>query len=74
MNFLRTVERVSAVVDQIASNATVVFFTVMTLIVWLQIFFRFILGGGIAWSFRKFLSSVTFLCFMPYFPQFYLFC
>jgi TRAP-type C4-dicarboxylate transport system permease small subunit len=50
MNFLHTVERMSAVVDRIASNATVVLFTTMTLIVWVQIFFRFILGGGIAWS------------------------
>ena len=50
MNFLCTVERVSAVANKIASNATVVLFTIMTLIVWVQIFFRFILGGGIAWS------------------------
>jgi TRAP-type C4-dicarboxylate transport system permease small subunit len=50
MNFRRTVERMSAVVNNIAINATVVFFIVMTLIVWVQIFFRFILGGGIAWS------------------------
>jgi C4-dicarboxylate transporter DctQ subunit len=50
MNFLGTVERMSAVANKIASNATVVFFTIMTLIVWVQIFFRFILGGGISWS------------------------
>jgi TRAP-type C4-dicarboxylate transport system permease small subunit len=50
MNFIGTVERMSAVANKIASNATVVFFTIMTLIVWVQIFFRFILGGGIAWS------------------------
>ena len=50
MNFLRTVKRVSAVANKIAINATVVLFTTMTLIVWVQIFFRFILGGGIAWS------------------------
>ena len=50
MHFLRTVERTSAVVNKIASSATVVLFTVMTLIIWVQIFFRFILGGGIAWS------------------------
>ena len=50
MNFLRIVERMSAVVSKVAINATVVFFTVMTLIVWIQIFFRFILGGGIVWS------------------------
>jgi TRAP-type C4-dicarboxylate transport system permease small subunit len=50
MNFLRTVERMSAVVNKITINVTVVLFTVMTLIVWVQIFFRFILGGGIAWS------------------------
>jgi TRAP-type C4-dicarboxylate transport system permease small subunit len=50
MNFLRTVKRISAVANKIAINATVVLFTIMTLIVWVQIFFRFILGGGIAWS------------------------
>ena len=50
MNFLRIVERTSAVVNKIANNAAVVLFTIMTLIVWVQIFFRFILGGGIAWS------------------------
>jgi TRAP-type C4-dicarboxylate transport system permease small subunit len=50
MNFLRTVERMSAVANKIATHATVVLFTIMTLIVWGQVFFRFILGGGIAWS------------------------
>jgi TRAP-type C4-dicarboxylate transport system permease small subunit len=50
MNFLHSVERMSAVVNKIASNATVVIFTIMTLIVWVQIFFRFIIGGGFAWS------------------------
>jgi len=50
MNFISTVERMSAVVNKIASNATVVLFIIMTLIVWAQIFYRFILGGGIAWS------------------------
>ena len=50
MNFLRIVERVSSVVNKIATHSTVVLFTIMTLIVWVQIFFRFILGGGIAWS------------------------
>ena len=50
MNFLRYVERISALVNKVATNATVVFFTIMTLIVWIQIFFRFILGGGIVWS------------------------
>jgi C4-dicarboxylate transporter DctQ subunit len=50
MNFLRTVKMTSAVANKIAINATVVLFTIMTLIVWVQIFFRFILGGGIAWS------------------------
>ena len=50
MNFLRTVERVSLVVNKIATSATVILFTVMTLIVWVQIFFRFVLGGGMAWT------------------------
>jgi C4-dicarboxylate transporter DctQ subunit len=40
----------SALANKIAINATVVLFTIMTLIVWVQIFFRFILGGGIVWS------------------------
>jgi len=50
MNFRRAVERMSAVVDKIATHSTVILFTIMTLIVWVQIFFRFILGGGIVWS------------------------
>ena len=50
MSFVRKVDRMSAMANKIASHATVVLFTVMTLIVWVQIFFRFILGGGIAWS------------------------
>ena len=50
MNFLRIIERMSAVVDKTASKATVILFITMTLIVWVQIFYRFILGGGIAWS------------------------
>jgi TRAP-type C4-dicarboxylate transport system permease small subunit len=50
MSILLTVERMSAVADKTASYATIVFFTIMTLIVWVQIFFRFILGGGISWS------------------------
>jgi len=50
MSLIRTVERTSAMVNKIAINSTVVLFTIMTLIVWVQIFFRFILGGGIVWS------------------------
>lgn len=50
MNFLRFVEKTSSAVDRVASHATVVFFTIMTLIVWTQIFFRYIIGGGFAWS------------------------
>jgi TRAP-type C4-dicarboxylate transport system permease small subunit len=50
MNFLHPVERISAMVNKITINATVILFTTMTLIVWVQIFFRFILGGGFAWS------------------------
>jgi len=50
MNFRRAVERMSAVVNKIAIHSTVILFTIMTLIVWVQIFFRFILGGGIVWS------------------------
>jgi TRAP-type C4-dicarboxylate transport system permease small subunit len=40
----------SAVVNKIASHATIVLLIIMTLIVWAQIFFRFVLGGGIVWS------------------------
>ena len=50
MNFLHIIEKMSAVANKVASNATVVLFTIMTLIVWVQIFYRFILGGGIVWS------------------------
>ena len=50
MNFLRSVERMSSVVNKTASTTTVVFFIIMTVIVWAQIFYRFILGGGIVWS------------------------
>ena len=44
MNFVRNVERISLVVNKIAIHATVVLFTVMTLIVWVQIFFRLYFG------------------------------
>jgi len=40
----------SSVVNKTASTTTVVFFIIMTVIVWAQIFYRFILGGGIVWS------------------------
>jgi TRAP-type C4-dicarboxylate transport system permease small subunit len=50
MNFLRIAERIGAVAKKIASHATVLLFIIMTLIVWAQIFFRFVLGGGIVWS------------------------
>jgi len=50
MNFFRIAERTGAVAKKIASHATVLLFIIMTLIVWAQIFFRFVLGGGIVWS------------------------
>jgi TRAP-type C4-dicarboxylate transport system permease small subunit len=40
----------SSVVNKIAIRISILFFIIMTLIVWVQIFYRFILGGGIAWS------------------------
>jgi TRAP-type C4-dicarboxylate transport system permease small subunit len=37
-------------VNTIVGNITVLLFVVMTLIVWAQIFFRFIMGDGIVWA------------------------
>lgn len=50
MNFLRITEWIGAVAKKIASHATIVLFVIMTLIVWAQIFYRFILGDGIVWA------------------------
>jgi len=50
MDLRSRIEWMSLVVNKIATRISVLFFIVMTLIVWVQIFYRFILGGGIAWS------------------------
>lgn len=50
MKFFRIIEGISSWVNKAAINASIVIFIVMTLIVWVQIFFRFIIGGGLAWS------------------------
>ena len=50
MDFRSRIEWMSLVVNNIATRVSVMFFIVMTLIIWVQIFYRFILGGGIAWS------------------------
>ena len=48
---LRTrIEWISSVVNKIAMRISILFFIIMTLIIWVQVFYRFILGGGIAWS------------------------
>ncbi|MEJ2653093.1 MAG: TRAP transporter small permease [Gammaproteobacteria bacterium] len=50
MDLRSRVEWMSLVVNKIATRVSVLFFIVMTLIIWVQIFYRFILGGGISWS------------------------
>ena len=50
MDFRSGTEWISSVVNKIATRVSILFFIIMTLIVWVQIFYRFILGGGIAWS------------------------
>lgn len=50
MHFLRFAERIGGGSKIIASHITVVLFIIMTLIVWAQIFVRFVLGGGIIWA------------------------
>ena len=50
MDLRSRIESMSSVVNKIATHATILLFISMTLIVWVQIFFRFILGGGISWS------------------------
>ncbi|WP_167527787.1 TRAP transporter small permease [Desulfosarcina alkanivorans] len=50
LKILGKLRRLGHSVNTIVGNATVVLFVVMTLIVWAQIFFRFILGDGIVWA------------------------
>ena len=50
MKLRNRIESISSVVNKVATHASILLFVSMTLIVWVQIFFRFILGGGIAWS------------------------
>lgn len=50
MNLRRILERMSSVANNAAARMSIFLFLVMTLIVWAQIFYRFILGGGIVWA------------------------
>lgn len=50
MDLRSRIEWMSLVVNKIATHISILFFIIMTLIVWVQIFYRFILGGGVAWS------------------------
>ena len=50
MDLCRTLERMSSVVNKNTARVSVLFFFIMTLIVWAQIFYRFVLGDGIVWA------------------------
>jgi len=50
VEILGKLRRLGRGINAIVANATVLLFIVMTLIVWAQIFFRFILGDGIVWA------------------------
>jgi TRAP-type C4-dicarboxylate transport system permease small subunit len=50
MSLCRFLARISSVVNKITAHVSIVFFVGMTLIVWSQIFYRFILGDGIVWA------------------------
>jgi TRAP-type C4-dicarboxylate transport system permease small subunit len=50
MDLRRFLEWMSSVVNKIAVNISIFLFIIMTLIVWAQIFFRFVLGDGIVWA------------------------
>ena len=50
MDFRTRIEWISSVVNNLVTRAAVMLFIVMTVIVWAQVFYRFILGGGISWS------------------------
>ena len=50
MDFRTVLEWMSIAVNKLAGRISILFFIGMTLIVWAQIFFRFILGDGIVWA------------------------
>ena len=50
MNFSRILEWTSSAVNKIAAHVSILLFILMTLIVWAQIFYRFVLGDGIIWA------------------------
>jgi TRAP-type transport system small permease protein len=50
MSFAKRIEWMSSIINKFAIHISVLLFVVMTLIIWVQVFYRFILGGGIAWS------------------------
>lgn len=50
MKIVEKIGRFGDWVNTIVGNITVLLFVVMTLIVWAQIFFRFIMGDGIVWA------------------------
>ena len=50
MEFRTVLEWMSIAVNKLAGRISILFFIGMTLIVWAQIFFRFILGDGIVWA------------------------
>ena len=50
MKFIRVLDRISDVLNSTLEKIAFVFFVVMTLIVWAQIFYRYALGDGIIWG------------------------
>lgn len=50
MKLPRVLQLVGSVANKVAANISITFFFAMTLIVWAQIFFRYVLGDGIVWA------------------------
>lgn len=50
MKLNRKLKWLSAGANTIVANISVVLFVIMTLIIWAQIFYRFVLGDGIVWA------------------------
>lgn len=50
MDLCRMLERMSSAANKVAICISISFFFSMTLIVWAQIFYRFVLGDGIVWA------------------------
>ena len=50
MDFSRILDRMSSAANRVAFYISISFFFSMTLIVWAQIFYRFVLGDGIVWA------------------------